>query len=961
MINYLETLLKKKTENSENNVLYTQWMFDKKLIPQAMRAIHSFFPHYSLHDESHSNAVLSNIVRVLGTEAIESFSSIDIWLLLEAAYYHDLGMIVTAEDIIENLTSCSFVNHLNGINNDPSNSLYKYASYFSANNGVVEIKTKTLTLDVLDGFKFLIADYFRPQHADRSGYIVKDPNSKISMSSPRVIIPKRIFLMLSEICNHHTQDFEVILSMPRVEAGLNNENAHPQLIACLLRLGDLLDLDNNRFSEVLLRTLSSLPLDTEYHYAKHMSIEHFRVDQSIIEITAKCHYYEISEISQQWFDCLNKEYINLLLNWGEILPEYLNIKLPTMGHLTVILDGGYKYINGKSKPSFKVDSLKALEILRGVGLYKEPYQCIREVIQNAIDSTLIKIWLTCDNQELMEPSKGSDKLFYDYPISVSIVSKECPFETQQTEWTITITDNGIGISTNDLKFIETAGSSSLNKSRNEIIDSMPEWIKPSGMFGIGLQSIFGITDAVSIKTKSILSDEILEIQLNSPSATSKGALLIKELASNPRNKSGAELSFSLTVDKLPNSVTMHLDDTITTRSIRSFDPTEQHSLDYAIHKIIDELVKANQYSYIPIKLMINNERIVITNELALMGEHFFDKDSGFQIMFNNRGRSSTYYRGQYVSSDFQLEYLAPNINILSGKASDVLTYNRNEVNPKFQSTLKRHSIQAIINALYSDFDRYLINPVDKILGSMFISHYWAWNKNTQLDKDRYAQYWKDCELSSDPKATIDSVLNSKEVYIKYMKTKERNKFHVTLSEGCACIEISESNRTMLPNYIDFTFYKLYDHFTAIEKLPISDDSCVEQYRVSNDNDTDPIGFNDLVNMLKSQRTSWGFGARTVVPCMNNYSNLRLRQDIDIPLHRIGPLTNGIYIDYPLMLSPYAVSERDNSHGFELKLKLSDNFYEYVYTNRYDHNVTKEDIISTYRNLIDATQDKVLSR
>lgn len=59
-----------------------QWEFDKKNIPMALKAVSSVFPHYSLHDETHSISILNNIVKILGRETILLLSCTDLWLIL---------------------------------------------------------------------------------------------------------------------------------------------------------------------------------------------------------------------------------------------------------------------------------------------------------------------------------------------------------------------------------------------------------------------------------------------------------------------------------------------------------------------------------------------------------------------------------------------------------------------------------------------------------------------------------------------------------------------------------------------------------------------------------------------------------------------------------------------------------------------------------------------------------------
>ena len=57
---------------------------------------------------------------------------------------------------------------------------------------------------------------------------------------------------------------------------------------------------------------------------------------------------------------------------------------------------------------------------------------------------------------------------------------------------------------------------------------MPEWLQPSGEFGIGFQSIFMITDLVHINTKSFFTQQELEIELSNPDSERRGDILIKQ-------------------------------------------------------------------------------------------------------------------------------------------------------------------------------------------------------------------------------------------------------------------------------------------------------------------------------------------------------------------------------------------------------------------------------------------------
>lgn len=89
----IQHLKQKGEQHSSLSTLVNQWGFDEKLIPKALQTVGNLFPHFSRHDESHSKQILVNIERLLG-ENIALLTATDTWLILEAAYWHDIGMVV---------------------------------------------------------------------------------------------------------------------------------------------------------------------------------------------------------------------------------------------------------------------------------------------------------------------------------------------------------------------------------------------------------------------------------------------------------------------------------------------------------------------------------------------------------------------------------------------------------------------------------------------------------------------------------------------------------------------------------------------------------------------------------------------------------------------------------------------------------------------------------------------------
>lgn len=74
----------------------------------------------------------------------------------------------------------------------------------------------------------------------------------------------------------HQMDYHKILELQHTTNGIVNDYCHPRFIALMLCLGDLLDLDTDRFNEYFLDVTTPLPNDSAMHKSKHESIVHYK-------------------------------------------------------------------------------------------------------------------------------------------------------------------------------------------------------------------------------------------------------------------------------------------------------------------------------------------------------------------------------------------------------------------------------------------------------------------------------------------------------------------------------------------------------------------------------------------------------------------------------------------------------------------------------------------------------------
>ena len=97
----------------------------------------------------------------------------------------------------------------------------------------------------------LIATFRRPEHGDLSNERLEEwtlKSEKLGSGFSMAGIPQRIFLWIAKCAGLHTAStFEHIMELPQEDNGFASDYLHPRFVAVLLQLGDILDMDNDRF------------------------------------------------------------------------------------------------------------------------------------------------------------------------------------------------------------------------------------------------------------------------------------------------------------------------------------------------------------------------------------------------------------------------------------------------------------------------------------------------------------------------------------------------------------------------------------------------------------------------------------------------------------------------------------------------------------------------------------------
>ena len=933
-----------------------------------MSAISHTFPHYSLHDKTHSDTIINNIVRIIGVDTLEKFSAIDLWLLLSASYFHDIGMAVFAHDKKDIFKSESFVDFVSLIKKDKKSPLHKYAQLFDVNDKKICFKGDVLTSINYDSSRFLLAEFVRKDHSERSKSAIYE---NAAMKLPGDPIPKRIIQLLGDICDSHTKSFEDVMKLPFCEAGIDTEDCHPRYIACLLRLGDLLDMDNNRFSRILLQTLSSIPIDSIQHKNKHLSITHIRMDKQKIEATAVSDDHKVADLASKWFALLNQEMSDQMMKWNDIVPDSSYGFLPTLGDLKVELEN-YDTIDSKLRQKFDIDSEKSIELLQGAGIYSNPFQSIRELLQNATDATYLRIFSENKLEGSGNDDTEKDRLaFIKYcekrPIEVNILKladKEQD-EADKVKWKITITDQGLGMSKEDLRFLINAGSSSKNADKTKMLDEMPELMRPSGTFGIGFQSIFLITSKVELTTRKFNKETALNVELYNPLGEDEGTILIKSDNSGSV-KTGTTLSFIFKSDKIPEisnrrGIFIYNNDyksSHLSKTMISYDFTESTSLDSNIAEIIDKITSFRKGSYIKIKLIKDNNEYTELNRrnepnesdascLLISGYYAKKYIEISNLKYNSRYSygSTICYRNQNVDEAIlHLKFLNFTANILSGNAKDILTLDRNRLQEKYRYELHNNVRDAILNILSEEYDNISSGKL-KQFASMFIEYYSSKEQKEELFIKKNINYsdWGQYILENENKG--EKLCDIFEKYDKITLTKT-NGSEVEIVEIGTEIEIKYETSFENIDLVIFIVFKAFNEgFNTVTINYLNSNN--EQLILSKaDNEDFILDFKGWFNRRYKIRNY----ARGMMPCSKKYIALKLKDDynhitaVDHTFRSFGEF------NHPKMICPYIVLVDG-----ELKLNVSEKLYDIVFENRYDEKVTKDDIKNAYKLFINDTE------
>lgn len=538
---FIEFCFEKKCAQMKNGMeVMNEWRYHKDQYRNITDTTIYDFQHYSRHDASHSISILEVIEMILGEQRIVQLSRGDLWLLLEAAYSHDLGMTRTGKEMADLWSDKRFKEYLLDNLQREGTELQEATSYYkqmdnmlhrkAQMSGMKDTKMEAISFEecwpatISNYVEWIVTNYIRKQHAQRN-VIVRKRIVTLKNSE----IPSRLYEQVAEIASLHTEDYASILdNLPYEVKGIGAETLHPRFVAAMLRLGDVLDTDNNRFSIYALEHMFEVPKTSLNHLNKHRAIDNIQISTEEIFVSAVSDDLVVCKETREWFSSIEREVACAIRHWNELAPNELKgCKLkPSKCKVFYHNKEGRKveYYTNQDK-AFEINKQELIQLLVGSNIYDTELDFIREYLQNALDASKMQLWEDLkqglydellndvDINKKLNPYQIPKEIYDRYKVKIKIQMVSGDYDNVK----VTIEDNGIGMERECISVVSNLGSGWRKREKySHRIYEMPSWLKPTGGFGIGIQSAFMMTRKVILHTKAEEDTIGRKITLESP-------------------------------------------------------------------------------------------------------------------------------------------------------------------------------------------------------------------------------------------------------------------------------------------------------------------------------------------------------------------------------------------------------------------------------------------------------------
>lgn len=465
--------------NLVDNIIYKQLKkIDSKFIPKidtlyehvysVLPKMNNIFDNYTEHGIDHSLRVLNYMSQLIYN--VEKLSELELTMIIYVALLHDIGMVVDESE---------------------RNSL--------TDNSINELGMKySVIKEEYNNEKRSLQEYYRPIHGLRAiKYIENMPQGLFCMQeAPGISFAEDI----GKICMSHNESGDWIRANLRKSIIKEECEANPQYIAALLRLGDILDIDEKRTPHHIFR-LFELDSYSNLEWKQHFDIDNTKkifidekTGQKYVEFRGISNETEVHRKLLNYIDWINDEleFSSKLCSTFSDKKYSLFIKEKVINRIET---------NGFSISDFRLtlDYKAVTGLLMGEKIYGDKKYGLREIIQNSIDACKLM-------QEISRPNFLRTGEEYQPHITI-IFDKD--------DGKVKVRDNGVGMTIDILrKYFLNVGVSYYSSSDFKYKGYN---YKPIGNYGIGFLACFMLSENITVITKHYTETSSNEIQIEKSS------------------------------------------------------------------------------------------------------------------------------------------------------------------------------------------------------------------------------------------------------------------------------------------------------------------------------------------------------------------------------------------------------------------------------------------------------------
>lgn len=496
---------------------------------------------YDTHDKEHSEKVLEIIEDILG-QNMEKLTVYELLLLYMSAYLHDSAMALPdweykvlkavegTEEYHDNTLEFTICNDYKPkhtysealrIIEENKDKLFCYDTaknyvcakptedkmteslaefmqqYEEFRNGYITDLDKCdgSVSEYMDKSRWIRSEFIRQTHHIRAVENVESLKGKIADAIGGFYAEKFIE-DLAAICRCHGENLESVFQLPDARKDWLGGTANIQFLAMLLRLGDVIHFDSKRAPRSLYAEKQITDAVSYKHWNAKFQELQYKVQNTngkvIICYQAYCEDPEMYYFIQDYMGWIDNEIDNyyVLKNRWEMNQSSENGQYCFNIEKVDRTDIGYdkdQFVPDNDM-KFVLNQSKILELLMGIQLYKDPFLCLREIYQNALDAS-----------KCMKAYNKKKEKTENLTIEFGIGEEDLHGKKERYIYCL---DHGTGMNAYIIKNYLLHIGNSYYRSK-DFAKQNTDWgydVKPTSQFGIGLLSGYMLADKIGITT-----------------------------------------------------------------------------------------------------------------------------------------------------------------------------------------------------------------------------------------------------------------------------------------------------------------------------------------------------------------------------------------------------------------------------------------------------------------------------